>query len=79
LRWFAAAALAMVAGEAAAQELFRPTGSIEATTDHRRRGLSWSDGDPALDAIVSVPVAGLRLDARATTTRGATTPESLQR
>lgn len=71
LRWFAAAALAMVAGEAAAQELFRPTGSIEATTDHRRRGLSWSDGDPALDAIVSVPVAGLRLDARATTTRGA--------
>ncbi|PCD04749.1 hypothetical protein COC42_06265 [Sphingomonas spermidinifaciens] len=59
------------ASTAEAQELSRPTGSLEATTDHRRRGLSWSDGDPALDAIVSVPVAGLRLDARGTTTRGA--------
>lgn len=64
-------ALIAGAGAAEAQQLGRPTGSVEATTDHRRRGLSWSDGDPALDAIVSVPVAGLRLDGRATTTRGA--------
>lgn len=66
-------ALGLIAGASAveAQDLGRPTGSLEVTTDHRRRGLSWSDGDPALDGIVSVPVAGLRLDARATTLRGA--------
>ncbi|WP_315764969.1 TorF family putative porin [Sphingomonas sp. Y38-1Y] len=67
----AGAGVGVGAPAAQAQELSRPTASIEATTDHRRRGLSWSDGDPALDAIVSVPLAGLRVDARATTTRGA--------
>ena len=66
-------ALGLIAGASAveAQDLGRPTGSLEVTTDHRRRGISWSDGDPALDGIVSVPVADLRLDARATTLRGA--------
>jgi hypothetical protein len=31
---------------------------VEATTDLRRRGLSWSDGNPAIEGWVSIPVAG---------------------
>lgn len=69
--WPAAASLLFLSGEAAAQTLSRPTGSVEATTDDRRRGLSWSDGDPALDAQLSLPLGpALRVDGRATTTRG---------
>jgi uncharacterized protein (TIGR02001 family) len=67
----AAAASFLIAGEAAAQQISRPTGSIEATTDHRRRGISWTDGKPAIDAMVSVPLpSNIRADVRATTLRG---------
>jgi hypothetical protein len=31
---------------------------VEASTDLRRRGLSWSDGKPAIEAWASVPVTG---------------------
>lgn len=44
---------------------------MEAASDERRRGLSWSDGDPVLRGTVSVPVAqGLSLDGAATTLWG---------
>ena len=37
--------------------------TVEATTDERRRGLSWSDGDPVLRGSVSVALAdGLGVD-----------------
>ncbi len=42
----------------------------EATTDERRRGLSWSDGDPALSVDATAALAGFDLSARAVTTRG---------
>jgi len=55
---------------AAAQYAGGPSLTIDAMSDDRRRGLSWSDGDPALRAALSVPVAsGLSLDGAATTTR----------
>lgn len=43
-----------------------PTFSLEAETDHRVRGLSWSDGKAALSAAASIPVTydlGVDLDA----------------
>jgi hypothetical protein len=47
------------------------TGSVELTTDQRRRGLSWSEGKAALDATMAVPVGqSFRLEGRAATTRG---------
>ncbi len=65
-----AAGLLSVPDLALAQSLPIVSGSIEATTDHRRRGLSWSDGDPALDAYVEAPlVLGLEINGRATTLR----------
>lgn len=64
-------ALLLLAQPAKAQSLDQPTLSIEATTDHRRRGLSWSDGDPAIDVYASVPVGGgFSAGGRATTLRG---------
>jgi hypothetical protein len=46
------------------------TFGAEATTDLRRRGLSWSDGKPALEAFASVPLTGgLSLEAGAATLR----------
>jgi hypothetical protein len=66
----AGCAVVLVATEAAAQALRTPGGSIEATTDHRRRGLSWSEGKAAIDAIATLPVAErLTIEARATTLR----------
>ncbi|MBY8823086.1 hypothetical protein K7G82_12340 [Sphingomonas colocasiae] len=45
--------------------------SVEVASDDRRRGLSWSSGDPVLRASVSVPVAdGLVLDATGVSLRG---------
>lgn len=39
---------------------------MEAASDERRRGLSWSDGDPVLRGSVSVPIAqGLTLEGAA--------------
>lgn len=56
---------------AAAQYAAGPTITLEAASDERRRGLSWSDGDPVLRGSVSVPVAeGLSLDGAATTLWG---------
>lgn len=74
--WKAAlpAALLLPAGIAApahAQYGGGLSASVEAVSDERRRGLSWSDGDPALRASVSVPVAdALALDATAVSLRG---------
>lgn len=52
------------AAPAAAQLESGPSLSIEAATDERRRGVSWSDGEPVVRATLSVPVAqGLTLDA----------------
>lgn len=45
--------------------------AVEATTDRRERGLSWSDGKPALAAFATVPVADrLAVDVDAVTLRG---------
>ncbi len=46
------------------------SGGIEATTDERRRGLSWSGGDASVSADVSAGVFGLEASARATALRG---------
>jgi hypothetical protein len=46
------------------------TVAVEASTDARVRGLSWSDGKPALAAAASLPLGDWRLDARATSLRG---------
>lgn len=44
---------------------------IEATTDLRRRGLSWSNGEAALEAWGSLPIrAGFSVEAGAATLRG---------
>lgn len=60
----------MLAGHAvpaAAQYASGPSITVEASSDERRRGLSWSDSDPVLRGSVSVPVAdGLSLDGAAT-------------
>ncbi len=50
MAWLAAAAPAM------SQTASGPTVSLELASDERRRGLSWSDGDPVVRANVSVPV-----------------------
>jgi uncharacterized protein (TIGR02001 family) len=48
-----------------------PSLSVEAATDERRRGVSWSDGDAVVRATLSVPVAdGLTLGATAVSLRG---------
>lgn len=60
-----AAVLAVPAAPAMAQSL-----AVEASTDARVRGLSWSDGRPALAAAGSLPLGEWRLDARATSLRG---------
>lgn len=47
------------------------SGSIEVASDERRRGLSWSEGDPVVRGTISAPVAdGLSLDATAVTLWG---------
>lgn len=49
-----------------------PSVELEATTDYRSRGLSWSDGDPALRAAVDVPVtSAITLSAQGVTLREA--------
>ncbi|MEK7342369.1 MAG: TorF family putative porin [Pseudomonadota bacterium] len=68
--WLGALLLAGHAAPAAAQAS-GPSVTIEALSDDRHRGLSWSDGDPALRAAASVPVAdGLSLEGAATTLWG---------
>ena len=54
------------ASPALAQYADRVSATVEAASDERRRGLSWSDGDPVLRGTVSVPVTvGLSLDGAA--------------
>lgn len=66
-----AGAMFACAGDAVAQTANRPSGSVEVTTDHRRRGLSWSEGKVAADAIVTLPLStALRIEGRVTTLRG---------
>jgi uncharacterized protein (TIGR02001 family) len=63
--------LASHAMPAAAQYAGRPSVTVEAASDDRRRGLSWSDGDPVLRGALSIPIAGgLSLDGAATTLWG---------
>lgn len=71
LAWLGALTLAGHAVPAAAQFAAGPSVTLEVASDERRRGLSWSDGDPVLRAGLSAPVAdGLSLDATAVTLRG---------
>ncbi|MCI4588751.1 hypothetical protein MOK15_01335 [Sphingobium sp. BYY-5] len=71
LAWLGAFLLAVHAAPAAAQYAAGTTVTLEAASDERRRGLSWSDGDPVLRGAISVPVAqGLSLDGAATTLWG---------
>jgi len=62
----AALILVAIASPAAAQITSGPSLTIEAASDERRRGVSWSDGDPVLRANLFVPVTrGLAVDATA--------------
>ncbi len=64
-----AAVLLLAPSAASAQSIAL---GVEATTDERRRGLSWSDGDPAVSADASAALAGFDVSARAVTTRRST-------
>jgi hypothetical protein len=65
-RALAAVLMTTAAAPAAAASL-----GVEASTDLRRRGLSWSDGNPAIEAWASVPVTGgLSVEGGAATLRG---------
>lgn len=72
----AAAILASIAWLSAAAPAFSqmqdgPSLTLEAASDERRRGLSWSDGAPVVRASVSAPVTSeLSLDATAVTLWG---------
>ncbi|WP_088184615.1 TorF family putative porin [Sphingobium sp. Z007] len=71
MAWLGAIALVGHAVPAAAQYASDSTVTLEAASDERRRGLSWSDDDPVLRGTLSVPVApGLSLDGAATTLWG---------
>lgn len=71
LAWLGGLGLALHALPAAAQYASGPSATVEVASDERRRGLSWSDGDPVLRGSVSVPVAqGLSLDGTATSLWG---------
>ena len=67
----ALAALAVLASTTAAHAQVRPHVSAEATTDERRRGISWSDGEGALAASARLDFSnGFDLGVRALSTRG---------
>ncbi|PJG49313.1 hypothetical protein CAF53_14615 [Sphingobium sp. LB126] len=54
------------AGPAFAQYADGVSATVEIASEERRRGLSWSDGDPVLRGTLSVPVAeGLSLEGTA--------------
>jgi hypothetical protein len=66
---FAAVMLAASAGSAFAQS--RPELSIDLMTDERRRGISWSDGDPAAAAsLYWAPAGPFWTEVAAVTLRG---------
>lgn len=59
------------AAPAVAQDEPRLSASVEAATEERRRGLSWSEGKAVLRGTASLPVVGgLSVDATAVTLRG---------
>lgn len=59
------------AESAKAQDRASPTFFVEAASDERRRGLSWSDGAPVVRAGASIIVGGdIAIDARATSLWG---------
>lgn len=63
-------ATALIAAAIAAPAIAAGLG-VEASSDLRRHGLSWSDGKPALEAWVSLPVTdGLSIEGGAATLRG---------
>ncbi|TDW63285.1 uncharacterized protein Gcw-chp [Novosphingobium sp. PhB55] len=69
----AAAAATMAASSEAQAQTASPTFSLEATTDLRERGLSWSDGKPALSADATVPLSqSVTLDLGAASLRDST-------
>lgn len=58
-------------GPARAQYADGLSASIEVASDERRRGLSWSDGDPVVRGRLSVPLYdGLSLDGATVALRG---------
>ncbi|HEX7781677.1 MAG TPA: TorF family putative porin [Sphingobium sp.] len=73
MRHWAGAALACATYMGAVPALAQSTGpslSLEAASEERRRGLSWSAGDPVLRTALSVPLTSeLSLDATAVTLR----------
>ncbi|WP_294393434.1 TorF family putative porin [uncultured Sphingomonas sp.] len=66
----ALAALALVQGSAGAAVIGPPQVSVEAITDYRRRGISWSDGQAAASVFARLPVGSFAVEAEALTTRG---------
>ncbi|WP_344691672.1 TorF family putative porin [Sphingomonas cynarae] len=58
----------MIAAPALAQ--VSPTLGVEATTDERRRGLSWSEGQASASGDVLLPVGPVDASARIAATRG---------
>lgn len=65
-----AAALAGVAALPVAAQVV-PHGGVEVTTDERRRGISWSEGEAAASAWGRLDLpSGFDVGARVTTTRG---------
>ena len=60
----------LLLASASASPGFAASPGVEASTDLRRRGISWSDGKPALEAFAAIPIsAGLSLQAGAATLR----------
>lgn len=66
----AALPLALAVLPAAAPAQSKPSFGVEVTTDERRRGLSWSGGDPSISADAALSLAGFEADARVAALRG---------
>ncbi|RDE05230.1 TorF family putative porin [Sphingomonas aracearum] len=64
------ATLALILGLLPVAAHAQVSAGVEATTDERRRGLSWSDGDPSVSADVQADVWSLQASARAVALRG---------
>lgn len=55
---------------AAAQAQSLPSVGVEATTDERRRGLSWSEGKASISGDAALTLGMIELDARVSALRG---------
>ena len=62
--------VASLMGTAAAQAQSLPSVGVEATTDERRRGLSWSEGRASISGDFALTLGSLELDARVAALRG---------